>query len=66
MLGVKNGFLLLKSSTLEHTLAKRISSEIYTPKEGEWGTSSSRNKSKYRFLIFASFLTFSMKGTCLI
>ena len=28
---VKNRFLLFKSSTLEHTLVKRISCEIYTP-----------------------------------
>ena len=27
----KNRFLLLKSSTIEHTLAKRVSCEIYTP-----------------------------------
>ena len=30
-----NNLLMLKSSTLEHTLAKRISYEISTPKEGE-------------------------------
>ena len=37
-------FLLFKSSTLEHSLAKPISCEMYTPFEGERGTSSSRNK----------------------
>ena len=35
-------FLLLKSSTREHNLAKWIRCEMYTPKEGERGTSPSR------------------------
>ena len=38
-LDVKNCFLLLKSPTLEHILAKRISCELYAPYAGERGTS---------------------------
>ena len=39
----KNSYLLLKTPSLENTRAKRISCEMYSPWEGELGTSPSTN-----------------------